>query len=149
MDQDKISETWKRQAQKDIIRAERCASFEDWEQVVYHCQQALEKLSKAIYCVLVSKNIPFYHKIDDIVRLFEGKLTEPVGDMRYTLLAKLSQFYFGGRYPDVDGEMLLEVEREEAEDLFAQTRETFIWLMKSLPIMDSTQSEQSTSSSKP
>ena len=42
-------ETWKTAARKDLGRAEHGVFFEDWEQVVYYCQQALEKLVKGIF----------------------------------------------------------------------------------------------------
>jgi HEPN domain-containing protein len=55
MDSLKIFDTWKSEALKDLGRADRGVSHEDWDQVIYYCQQALEKLVKGIYLILLNK----------------------------------------------------------------------------------------------
>ncbi|MDR1395387.1 MAG: HEPN domain-containing protein [Deltaproteobacteria bacterium] len=54
--------------------------------------------------------------------------------MRYALLARLSQLYICGRYPDAEGEICFNAEKDEAQDLLAQTKEAYQWLLKSMPM---------------
>jgi HEPN domain-containing protein len=81
---------------KDLVRADKNIVFEDWEMVVYHCQQALEKLAKAIFFRLVDRDIPFSHNVENIVHRFENQLTESVDIEQYNFFSKLSRFYVGG-----------------------------------------------------
>jgi HEPN domain-containing protein len=146
MDQTEIFETWKNEAQKDLTRADFNTTSEDWDEVVYHCQQALEKLAKAIYSIFLKKKIPFVHDIESIVNKFEDKLSEPVSKERLALFAKLSGFYIDDRYPAAAGEKN-EYDKATALQLLSQTKEAFEWLLNSTSIPNSTESEQSTPSS--
>jgi HEPN domain-containing protein len=147
-----IFESWVNQGRKDLVRADRGAIYEDWEQVVYYCQQALEKLAKVVFLLYVNKDIPFIHNVEIIFRKLESNLPEPVGDKRYALLTKIPQFYINGRYLCRSGEMLFSVDKTEAENILAQTKEVFEWLLKSLAqpaaqkSSDQTPSEPSNSS---
>jgi HEPN domain-containing protein len=138
-----LYESWLNEARKDLVRAERNVPFSDWDEVVFHSQQALEKLGKAIFILLIDRFIPFTHKIHELVKLVENKLTEPIDEDRYSFFSNLSQYYIIGRYLNQSGSNDYELNDKISNNLLIKTKETFEWLLRSLPKMDSMECEPS------
>jgi HEPN domain-containing protein len=90
-----------------------------------HCQQALEKLVKAIYILLVGPKIPYVHEIYDIFQLVNSQLTEPADSWLPDLFDLLSDYYLEARYPPAFGVIRSSVDREESEKILSQTKEAF------------------------
>jgi HEPN domain-containing protein len=143
MDEQKTYESWLNQALKDLDEAENIFVVLGYREiVVYLCQQATEKLVKAIYFRLVDRDIPFSHNIEFIVRKFESRLTNSVDKNLYTFFSQLSRFYINGRYPDEDGDIIVQVDKDETEKLLCHTKEAFQWLLNSMPQPDPTPENQ-------
>ncbi|MDR1394909.1 MAG: HEPN domain-containing protein [Deltaproteobacteria bacterium] len=119
----KLYESWLNQARKDLVRVERNVSFADWDEVIFHSQQALEKLAKAIFILLIDSFFPFTHRIEDLVHHIENKLLEPVGEDRYLFFAKISQYYILGRYLNESGQSAFFLDENMANKLLNQTKD--------------------------
>jgi hypothetical protein len=52
----------------------------------------------------------------------------------YQFFPKFSGFYAGGRYPDEDGDICFQADKDEAEKNLCQTKEVFQWLLNSMPL---------------
>jgi HEPN domain-containing protein len=149
MDHQELFEQWRMLAQNDLDWAETGIEKGDWRFVVVQCQQAIEKLAKGIHLLLLDKEAPKIHKINEVVLLFADKLPEPVSAERQALFSKLSSFYLEGRYPDVNVDLKVLVTESEAKDIFTNSKEAFQWLLALKPSLTSTQVEQSKASPKP
>ncbi|MDR3135290.1 MAG: HEPN domain-containing protein [Deltaproteobacteria bacterium] len=134
---------WLLIANKDLVRADAAYMRKDSEFVYFHCQQAVEKLAKGIYILLVSPKIPRVHSINDIIKLFESHLEKPVDSEMIKLFAELSNFYISGRYPDEFGDLICySDDEEEYLNLLTQTKEAFQCLLKAIPKQDSEAEDQ-------
>ncbi|MDR0621590.1 MAG: HEPN domain-containing protein [Deltaproteobacteria bacterium] len=127
-----IFENWKRDAQLDLRLADDVVADRDWDGVVFHSQQALEKLAKGIVGYYNDGEIPFMHDLETIIDIFGDKLAERLSEERLEVLAKLSIFYLEERYPVFIGQKLI-YDDTLALYLLGQTKEIFQWLLKSLP----------------
>ena len=148
MDLLEIFEDWKSEAREDLVRAERGASFEDWNQVMYYCQQAIEKLVKGLHIILLNKKIPLVHEIGFIVRQFEDKLTKQLNADQLALFEQLSSFYRQDRYLYFKREKFVYGKLDSLK-ILSLTKEAFEWLLKFSPIPTTTASERLRSSPKP
>jgi HEPN domain-containing protein len=92
--------------------------------VVFCCQQAVEKMLKALIAQR-SKELP--PRIHQLVRLAEvaGLL---VTDEQADLLRELSAYYFQTRYPEEVAEVGSQVKEQQAQRVLGQTQEMAQWL---------------------
>jgi HEPN domain-containing protein len=113
-----------------------------WLYLAFMCQQAVEKLSKALYVLYIDDNVPHIHSIGLIVRKYQTMLPMPVGIERFKFFDLLSKYYIDSRYPEYKLELSLQFGKKEAVNLFSQTEEAFQWLLKSKPLLESTLPKQ-------
>jgi HEPN domain-containing protein len=138
-----------KRAQDDIELAEVTLERGKWLYVGFFCQQAIEKIAKGIHLLLLNKEAPKIHKINEIILLFEALLPEPVTDERRILFTDLSKFYIDSRYPDLETDLEFEVMENEARNLLAQSREAYEWFLKlATTQLNPTPTDQSTPSPK-
>lgn len=148
-DRTQLYNIWLKSAIANLDMADAGLERKHPEHVFFHCQQALEKLSKGIYILLVSPRVPHVHSISDIIIPFEDQLTEPVDTEFFDLFEMLSDFYKGGRYPAEFDEILYSFDRNESEQVLAKTKEAFQWLLQSIPKLDSAEEDQAILSEQP
>jgi len=127
-------EYWLEHAQYDLKAAQAMLTSGMWTYTVFMCQQAIEKLAKGIYGLLVdADNVPRVHNITRLVKAFEDKLQEPVKEEYYDLFEVLSGYYLNNRYPDFKASLANATNEARARGLYAQTREVFAWLQTLKP----------------
>lgn len=93
--------------------------------VAYICQQAIEKLLKAIIAQHGKENLP----IHNLNRLAE--LAELSGELRgeqVDLMAELTAYNIEARYGDYKESLSEVVDIQRAKRLYDQTKELFQWL---------------------
>ncbi len=93
--------------------------------VAYMCQQAVEKLLKAIVAQHGKENLPI-HNLNRLVEWAElsGELT---GE-RIDLLAELTAYNIEARYGDYKESLSEVVDMQKARSLYDQTQDLFQWL---------------------
>ena len=124
---------WQQIAKKDLELAELAIDLGDWVHFGFHCQQALEKLTKGMFILFIDKEAPRTYKINEIICLFEKYLSKPITDDAKEVFSTLSRFYVEGRYPDIDGNIKFELNETEARYLFTKSKEIFERLLTSIP----------------
>jgi HEPN domain-containing protein len=63
-------------------------------------QQAVEKLSKALYLLYIDDNIPRIHSIRQILEIFENKLSEQVPQDWKLFFDEIPSYYISTRYSE-------------------------------------------------
>ena len=96
--------------------------------VLFCCQQAVEKMLKALIAARL-KEIP--PRIHNLVRLAETAALQPGSD-RLDFLRELSAYYVQSRYPEEIQEIASHMRREEAQRVLNQTEEAVGWLSSML-----------------
>ena len=129
MDTTEKFEYWLDIAEYDLMTAEALCDSARWLYVVFMCQQAIEKLVKGLYIIYLDAEPPRIHNISQIVELYADKLSEEVSEDNYILFDRLTTFYIEGRYPEYKDKMSKLIDKQEAENLLKQTKETFSWLL--------------------
>jgi len=96
--------------------------------VLFCCQQAVEKMLKALVARR-SKELP--PRIHHLVRLAELAALQ-VSDERADLLRELSAYYIQTRYPEEIPDLASQVKEDEARRVLNQTEEMVQWLSSML-----------------
>jgi HEPN domain-containing protein len=86
--------------------------------VAFMCQQAIEKLLKAIYVYSKSKLPDRTHNLLYLIDI----LNIDIKNSDRELLSKLNQFYLESRYPGERLELANEMDRDKAEDFLIKTQ---------------------------
>jgi HEPN domain-containing protein len=115
---------WVSLSRYDINTAKAMLAGRRYLYVLFTCQQAIEKMLKA----LVVKNTGrFPPKIHDLVKLLTiAGIEAPDGKREF--LAKLNYYYLETRYPAELSEISKLIKRQTALDIFNKTREMLTWL---------------------
>ncbi len=91
---EEIAKKWYKQANHDLLMAEKNLEIEGYDVSAFLTQQAIEKFLKTIY-LLRNKKIPRTHYLDDLIR--ELNLSDEILDLANDLTAD----YTLARYPDI------------------------------------------------
>ena len=91
---------------------------------VFTCQQAIEKILKAIYLAEYAKEAPYSH---NLVYL-QGLLTLDLPNDCVELLAELTAYYIEGRYPPYETRLPTMVSKEKGASALRRTKRLFKWL---------------------
>lgn len=118
------SKRWSELARYDLETAR--AMFESGRHlyVLFCCQQAVEKMLKALVAER-SKELP--PRIHHLVRLAELAALE-MSDQRADFLRELSAYYIQSRYPEEISDLASQVKEDEARRVLSQTEEIVQWL---------------------
>jgi HEPN domain-containing protein len=93
--------------------------------VAYMCQQAIEKLLKAIIAQHGKENLPI-HNLNRLAELAE--LRRELAAEQVDLLAELTAYNIEARYGDYKESLSEVVDFQKAKTLYAQTQDLFQWL---------------------
>jgi HEPN domain-containing protein len=134
MNEQEKYEYWLSFAQEDLKTAEAMIKTKRWLYVTFCCQQAIEKLVKALYGLYLGfDSIPRVHNITRIVNDFANKLPQPVKQEYFDLFDLLTRYYLNNRYPDYVEQLSGQAKEGNSRDIFAQTKEAFTWLLTMRP----------------
>jgi HEPN domain-containing protein len=115
---------WISLSRYDINTAKAMLTSRRYLYVLFTCQQAIEKMLKA----LVIKNTGnFPPKIHDLVKLLTIAGIESTDEKR-EFLAKLNYYYIETRYPAELSKISKLIKRQTALNIFNETREMLTWL---------------------
>lgn len=123
-----VPEQWVERAQYDIDTARAMLASERYVYVLFCCQQAVEKMLKAVIAKNTGEMPP---RIHNLIRLSEVANVE-LSDERALFFEELSEFYVASRYPEDLRMMGSVMTRSLAERVASGTQEVFQWLSSML-----------------
>lgn len=97
--------------------------------VVFMCQQAIEKIIKALYINKFDSDPPKSHNLAFIFQMLGIQVSVEIS----SFLNLLSAHYIQNRYPDYKSRLSAILSKDKAERYLKQTEEVYKWL-KSLII---------------
>lgn len=115
--EDAIQE-WVKISDYDLRTAEAMLETGRYLYVVFMCQQAIEKILKAIYCQNKNELPPRTHNLLYLTDILELKVT----DADKTLLSVLNQFYLETRYPGERSRLAKEMDKIKADEYLNKTK---------------------------
>ena len=119
------TERWVKLAEGDLEMASAALERELYSPCMFHCQQALEKLLKAIWVEKASAGVPpRKHDLVELAQEVDLELSQEWIDF----LADLYGQYNPSRYGDV----AVAYSRDEGENYYQRTSELFGWLRQQL-----------------
>lgn len=108
---DEVIERWVRQADRDLENAKKNLDIEAYDVCLILCEQAAEKMLKALYIKERNEEPPRTHSLRKLIELTN------MPDEALRLVAELDSYYLVLRYPDVGDVVPYEnVDYEDAED---------------------------------
>ncbi len=115
---------WIDVADYDIKTARHMHKSGRYLYTVFMCQQATEKILKALYIRKFKKEAPFSH---NLVYL-QGLLKLRTAKKRLEILAELTSYYIEGRYPTYKVRLSKLVDKTKSRETLAATEEIYKWL---------------------
>jgi HEPN domain-containing protein len=91
---------------------------------VFMCQQAIEKILKAIHLHKSSKDAPLSHNLVYLQGLLKFNLKED----HLKLLAELTAYYIEGRYPSYKAKLSKLVDKKKSTEILKKSGELYKWL---------------------
>lgn len=126
-----IVSQWLERVDYDLSAARAMNKSGHWLYVAFMCQQAAEKVLKALWCHRRSDSPPFTHNLATLSESLDTNLSES-----YKLfLDRLNRYYIVGRYPTFKQKLAATLNKKETSDLLRQTEEFVEWCKKSIPTL--------------
>jgi HEPN domain-containing protein len=122
---DKFVSHWLERSRYDLDTAKAMLDAGRYLYVAYMCQQAVEKLLKAIIAYHGKENLPI-HNLNRLAELAE--LRGELADEQIDLLAELTAYNVEARYGDYKESLSEIIDIDKAKILFDKTQELFRWL---------------------
>jgi len=117
-------ERWADQSDYDLETARAMFNSGRYLYVLFCCQQAVEKMLKA---VIVKRTKEFPPRIHILIRLAEAASLD-LSEDRTLFFRELSNYYIQTRYPEEIPVMQEKITEMQARQILVQTEETIQWL---------------------
>ena len=121
-------EHWLDIAEYDLETATAMQESGRYLYTVFMCQQALEKLLKAIHIRQTGKEAPRTH---NLIYLSGLANIQPETEYLQTM-TRLNTYYIEGRYPSYKQKLSQLLDKHTTEDLLNKSQEIFQWLKSQL-----------------
>ncbi len=120
--------SWKQKAEYDLKTAEAMLESKRYVYVGFMCQQALEKLLKAIYVSKKREEPPYTHNLRHLADLVVLDFPSETGRFFDTLMA----YYIVGRYPSYKENVAKRLTKNSSVTMLKETEKIFRWLQSQL-----------------
>lgn len=121
---------WLEIAEEDLDSAEYSFQGKKYLWAMVMCQQAIEKILKALYVKKIGK-IP--EKTHNLVKLCRDTgIIEELSEENIELMEKLLFYYFGTRYPEKREKLKASLVVSDINNTMSQTKEIYLWLKNKL-----------------
>ncbi|RME75413.1 MAG: HEPN domain-containing protein [Chloroflexi bacterium] len=127
--QEKV-EHWLDIAEYDMETAAAMQESGRYLYTVFMCQQAIEKLLKALYIQQYGQEAPRTHNL----LLLVSKLNLPAKSSYLQIMGQLNAYYIKGRYPTYKQKLTQLLSRQNARELLQDSQEIFQWLKSFLSV---------------
>jgi len=126
---DKIVAHWVERAEYDLGTAKAMLDTGRYLYVGYMCQQAAEKLLKAIIAQQNKENLPI-HNLNRLVEVAEIK--NHLNSEQFNFLAELTPYCIEARYGDYKESLSEIINEQKAKEIYEKTREIFKCLYREI-----------------
>jgi len=126
---DKIVTHWVERAEYDLGSAKAMLDTGRYLYVGYMCQQAAEKLLKAIIAQQNKENLPI-HNLSRLVEIAEIK--NHLNSEQFNFLAELTPYCIEARYGDYKESLSEIINEQRAKEVYEKTQEIFKWLYREI-----------------
>lgn len=127
---DKKVAHWVRLSEYDLETAEAMLKTERFLYVGFMCHQAIEKIVKAHYQLVMNQMPPKTHNIIFLLEQTKGALS--LSDEQKVFLEVLQPMNIEARYPDYQDRIFKSLNDEKCRELLRVTREMHIWIKERL-----------------
>ena len=127
---DKIIQNWLALAEYDYETAHAMFQSGRYIYVVFTCQQAVEKMLKAVYVREYQATPPYIHSLMKLAKslsFFHEFSESQLFDME-----RLNSYYLQSRYSDQIQEMMAQFTKEQAAEFLYKTEALMRWLRNKL-----------------
>jgi len=126
---DNIVAHWVERAEYDLGTAKAMLDTGRYLYVGYMCQQAAEKLLKAIIAQQNKENLPI-HNLSRLVEIAEIK--NHLNSEQFNFLAELTPYCIEARYGDYKESLSEIINEQKAKEIYEKTQEIFKWLYREI-----------------
>ena len=123
-----VPEQWAEQARYDLETARAMLQSERYLYVLFCCQQAVEKMLKAVIAERSGQCPPRLH---NLLRLAEHAGVE-LDQSQTVLMEDLTRYYIQSRYPEEIPALSHCLDRQRGEQVLKQTEDVLQWLSSML-----------------
>jgi HEPN domain-containing protein len=123
---EKTIANWIKLADYDLDTARAMMNAGKYLYVAFTCQQAMEKIIKAIYVSEKSETPPYTHSLLKLIR--EVGLYDKLDEDTRNFIGELNAYYIESRYTEELDEINAELTNKKAGEILSKTNEVFGWL---------------------
>jgi len=125
-----IAEKWVDIANYDLATAKAMFETGRYLYVAFMCQQAVEKILKAIIVQKTDIYPPKVHKLEFLAK--KAGLNTEFNENQKNLLTELNFYYLNNRYPDFKVELSKIISKEKSLSLLNQTEDFLKWIKQKI-----------------
>ena len=126
---DKVVAYWVERAEYDLETAKAMLETARYLYVAYMCQQAVEKLLKALIAQQNKETLPI-HNLNRLAEI--AGISDHLDPEQFGFLAELTPYCVEARYGDYKESLSEIVNAEKAKVVYEKTREIFGWLFQKI-----------------
>ena len=126
---DRVVKHWVERAEYDLDTAKAMLESARYLYVAYTCQQAIEKILKAIIAQQNKENLPI-HNLNRLAEMAEIK--DDLSPEKFDFLAELTPYCIEARYGDYKESLSEIIDKEKAKEIFDETKRVFKWLLQKI-----------------
>jgi len=119
---------WLKMSEYDLKTAAAMLKTKRYLYVAFMCQQAIEKILKAIYAQKRKELPPRTHNLLYLIDVLKLEVT----DSDKVFLAQLNQFYLESRYPGKKSQLAKEMDKKKGREFLNSTKEVWECLKQML-----------------
>jgi len=105
-------------ADYDLTTAHFMQKSRRYLHTIFMCQQAIEKILKALYLQTYHKEAPFTHNLIYLQSLLSLKLNQD----QQRLLAELNTYYIEGRYPSYKNKLSTLIDKKKSTEILKKSK---------------------------
>ena len=125
----KVVAHWVERAEYDLETAKAMLDTARYLYVAYMCQQAVEKLLKAIIAQQNKENLPI-HNLNRLAEI--AGIRNDLNIEQFNFLAELTPYCIETRYGDYKESLSEIINEERARKVYEKTQEMFKWLYRKI-----------------
>ncbi|SPD75635.1 HEPN domain protein [uncultured Desulfobacterium sp.] len=126
---DKIVAHWVEQSRYDLDTAKAMLIAARYLYVAYMCQQAIEKMIKAIIAQQGKENYPI-HNLNRLAEIAE--ISNELSQEQLDFIAELTPYHIEARYGDYKESLSEIIDEQRARSVYEKTLGLFQWLYKKI-----------------
>ncbi|TET65882.1 MAG: HEPN domain-containing protein [Candidatus Aminicenantes bacterium] len=126
---DEIVAHWVERSQYDLDTAKIMLDTGRYLYVAYMCQQAVEKILKALIAQLGKENFPI-HNLNRLAEI--ATISNELTSEQFNFLAELTPYHIEARYGDYKESLSEIINEKKAEQVYKKTREIHKWIYQKI-----------------